>query len=156
MVGIDAWYRAERENIEFDPGFWIITVPRDTPSYPWESLYMSSDTATIGVQSGFSDAAQIFEIYAHLRLMKKLGRIEEFLPGGDNLNGFAFEREILSRVADAWLLGRAVYQAEAFDPLEEILFSSENGYLEAMILTARGDEFKEERQAWLKEDPEAL
>ena len=156
MAGIDAWYRAERENIVNDPGFMIVTVPRDTPSYPWESLYMSSDSATFGIQSGYPEAQQIFEIYAHLRLMKKLGRIEEFLPGGDNLNGFAFEREALSKVADAWLLGRAVYQAEAFDPLEEILFASENGYLEAMILTARGDEFKDERQAWLKEDPEAL
>lgn len=156
MAGIDAWFKPQQENIRSDPGFWIISVPRDTPSYPWESLYMSSDSATFGIQSGFGDAAQVFEIYAHLRLMKELGRIEEFLPGGETMDEFSFERAILSRVADAWFLGRAVYEAEAFDPLEEILFSNEKGYLEAMILTARGDEFKDERQAWLKEDPEAL
>jgi hypothetical protein len=35
------------------------------------------------------------------------------------------------------------------------MYANENGYLDAMILTARGDEFREERQAWLREDPEA-
>ena len=44
----------------------------------------------------------------------------------------------------------------AYDPLEELLYANENGYLDALILTARGDEFKEERGAWLKEDPEGL
>ena len=156
MKAIDAWFRPQMENIANDPSFMIETVGRDTPSYPWESLLLVADTAKIGVQTGFDDAARIFEIYAHYHLMKEKGRIEEFLPGGENLEGLSFERAVLGRVADAWFLGRAVYQAVAFDPLEEILYSNENGYLDAMILTARGDEFKEERQAWLKEDPEAL
>ena len=55
-----------------------------------------------------------------------------------------------------WLLGRSVYQAVAFEPLEELMYSNENGYLDAFILTARGDEFREERQAWLREDPGAM
>ena len=156
MESIDAWFRPQQNNIETDPSFWIITVPRDTPSYPWESLLLAADSATFGIQRGFGDAAQVFEIYAHYRLMKEMGRIGEFLPGGESLDGFSLERAILARVADAWLLGRAVYQAEAFDPLEELVYANENGYLDAMLLTARGDEFKEERQAWLKEDPEAL
>ncbi len=156
LQAIDAWFRPQQNNISTDPSFWIITVERDTPSYPWESLVLVTDTAKIGVQRGFSDAAQVFEIYAHYHLMKEMGRIGEFLPGGETLEGFSLERAILARVADAWLLGRAVYQAEAFDPLEELVYANENGYLDAMILTARGDEFKEERQAWLKEDPEAL
>jgi hypothetical protein len=156
MKVIDAWFRPQMENITNDPSFMIEAVPRDTPSYPWESLLLVADTAKIGVQAGFDDAARIFELYAHYHLMKEKGRIAEFLPGGENLEGFSFERAVLSRVADAWFLGRAVYQAVAFDPLEEILYANENGYLDAMILTARGDEFKEERQAWLKEAPEAL
>jgi len=49
-----------------------------------------------------------------------------------------------------------VFNAAAYEPLEEILYSNENGYLDAFILTARGDEFAEERQRWLQEDPEAL
>ena len=156
MQVIDGWFRAQSENIINDPGFMIESAYRDTPSFPWESLVMSNDTAKIGIQRGFDDAERVFQIYAHYRLMKKMGRIGEFLPGGEDLEGFALERAILSRVSDAWLLGRAVYQAVAFDPLEEILYANENGYLDALILTARGDEFKEERQAWLREDPEAL
>jgi hypothetical protein len=156
MKTIDAWFRPQQTNIQNDPSFWIITVNRDTPSYPWESLVLSTDTAKIGMQQGFGEAAEVFGIYAHYHLMKEMGRIGEFLPGGGNLEGFSLERTILARVADAWFLGRAVYLAMAFDPLEELLYANENGYLDAMILTARGDEFKEERQAWLKEDPEGL
>lgn len=155
MKEVDAWFRAQQDNIVNDPSFLIQTVGRDTPSYPWESLYISNDTASIGIQLGFSEAEQVFQVYAHYHLMEKMGRIGEFLPGGEDLEGFALERAILARVADAWFLARAVYQAVAFDPLEEILYANENGYLDALILTARGDEFKEERQAWLREDPEA-
>ena len=153
---IDAWFRPQQDNIRDDPSFMIESVPRDTPSYPWESLVLVADTAKIGVQTGFADAEQVFGLYAHYWLMKEMGRLDEFLPGGGSMEGFALERAILARVADAWLLGRSVYLAEAFDPLEELLYANENGYLDALILTARGDEFKEERQAWLKEDPEAL
>lgn len=153
---IDAWFRPQQRNIQVDPSFMIEWVARDTPCYPWESLFLVADTAKIGVQRGFPDATQVFEIYAHYHLMKKMGRIGEFLPGGEDLEGFSLERAILARVSDAWLLGRSVYLAEAFDPLEELLYANENGYLDAMILTARGDEFKEDRQAWLREDPEGL
>jgi len=156
MKATDAWFRPQLANIQEDPSFWVIYVERDTPSYPWESMVLGTDSVWIGVQRGYVDAQRVFEVYAHYHLMKEMGRIEEFLPGGENLEEFPLERAILARVADAWLLGRAVYQAEAFDPLEELVYANENGYLEAMLLTARGDEFKEERQAWLKEDPEAL
>lgn len=155
MKAVDTWFRAQQENIQEDPSFLVEYVPRETPSYPWESLLISGDTARIGVQQGFDDAAQVYGIYAHYHLMDEMGRIDEFLPGGDTLEGYPLERAILARVADAWLLGRAVYQATAFGPLEEILYSNENGYLDAFILTARGDDFEDEREAWLKEDPEA-
>ena len=156
MKAIDSWVRPQVDNINEDPSFWIISVPRDTPSYPWESLVLSSDSAMIGVQRGYDYGTEIFNLYAHYKLMKKMGRIGEFLPGGEDLEGFALERAIVERVSDAWFLARAVYQSEAFQPLEEILFTNEAGYLDAMLLTAREEEFKEEREAWLEEDPEAL
>ncbi len=156
MKTIDSWVRPQVDNINDDPSFMIVSVARDTPSYPWESLVLSSDSAMIGVQRGYDYGTEIFNLYAHYKLMKKMGRIGEFLPGGDLLEGFALERAIVARVSDAWYLARAVYQSEAFEPLEEILFTNEAGNLDAMLLTARGDEFKEERQAWLQEDPEAL
>lgn len=155
MQAIDAWFRAQLDNIQTDPSFWIITVNRDTPSYPWESLVIVADTAKIGVQRGYPDAEQVYQIYAHYRLMETMNRIGEFLPGGEDLEGFSLERAILARVADAWLLGRSVYQATAFEPLEELTYANENGYLDALILTARADEFPDEREAWLNEDPEA-
>jgi hypothetical protein len=156
MAEVDAWYRSQRENIQSDPSFWVITQPRDSMTYPWESLFISADSVTFTFPAGYEDAHTVYEIYAHYRLMKEMGRIDEFLPGGEDLEGFPLERAILERVADAWLLGRAVYQAQAFDPLEEIMYASNNGYLDALILTARGDEFEEEREAWLREDPDAL
>ena len=158
MEEIDLWYRPEMENIEMDPTFLIETVPRDTPSYPWESLLLlEGDTARIGVEVRKSaEASTAFQIYAHLRLMKRMGRLDEFLPGSSGQEGFLLERAILARVADVWFYGRGVFDAQAYGPLEELLYSNEAGYLDAFILTARGEEFEEERQAWLQEDPEGL
>jgi len=139
-------------------------VPRDTPAYPWESLVIIPQTANMGIDTvkfGVDrrrpdEASFIYSSYAHFHLMKVMGRLNEFLPGGESLEGYALERAIMARVSDAWLLARSVYGAVAYDPLEEILYSNENGYLDALLLAARGEEFGEERRAWLQEDPEAL
>jgi len=158
MQEIDAWYRPEMENIEMDPSFMIETVDRDTPSYPWESLLLvPGDTARIGVELGKSpEAGLAFQIYAHLHLMKAMGRLEEFLPGSSGQEGYLLERAILARVADVWFYGRGLFDAQAYGPLEELLYSKEAGYLDAFLLTARGDEFPEERQRWLQDDPGGL
>ncbi len=152
---IDTWFRAEQENIRADPGFFIQVVDRDTPAYPWESLLIHGDTAEIGVELRESpEAGQVYEVYAHLHLMKVLGRLAEFLPEYADAEGFPLERAILSRVSDSWLLARGVYDAAAYEPLDEILYSNENGYLKAMILTARAKDFPEAHEAWLQDDPE--
>ena len=158
MKEVDSWFRAQVDNIENDPSFWVIVVPRDTPSYPWESVYIeSADTVRIGVESGKSrEAEMIYQVYAHYRLMAFVGRLEEFLPGGSQTAGYVRERAILERLAEAWLYGRGLYDAEAYDPLEELTYANEAGHLDAFLLTARGDEFQEERRAWLQEDPEGL
>jgi hypothetical protein len=154
---VDDWFRLQRENIEVDPSFLIETVSRDTPAYPWESLLIvPPDTARIGVElSRSSDARTAYEFYAHYHLMDYMGRLDEWLPGSESLDEYQKERLILSRVADVWLYGRAMFQAVAYEPLEQLVYSAENGYLDAFLLTARGEEFTEERQAWLREDPEA-
>ena len=154
---INVWFIAQRENIELDPSFLIDVANRPTPAYPWESLFIEGDTARIGLELDKSFEAQYpYMVYAHYYLMRDMGRLEEFLPGGGALDGYPLERAILARVADSWLLGRASYDAVAYEPLEEILYANEAGYLDAFILTARGEEFARERQAWLREDPEAL
>jgi hypothetical protein len=155
MEEISAWYGPQMENIELDPTFLIQTVDRDTPAYPWESLVIVADTAKIGVEMNKSvEASTAYNIYAHLRLMKVKGRIEEFLPGSGGQEGFLLERAILARVADVWYFGRGAFQAQAYPPLEELLFCNEAGYLDAFLLTARAQEFDEELEAWLRDDPE--
>ena len=157
MEEIDRWFRPQMENIEQDPTFLIETVVRDSEAYPWESLLIEGDTARIGVEGGRSpEARTAYMIYAHLHLMKVMGRLDEFLPGAEEAEGYALERAILARVSDVWLYGRGVFDATAYDPLEELTYSNESGNLDAFILTARGEEFGEERRAWLQEDPDAL
>ena len=154
---IDSWFRPQMQNIEQDPSFWIMTAPRDTPAYPWESLLIEGDTAHIGVESGKSrEAETAYQIYAHLHLMKEMGRLDEFLPGAPGVDGYPLERAFLARVSDVWLYGRGVFDAEAYEPLEELVFSNESGYLDAFLLTARAEEYPEERARWLQEDPDAL
>ncbi len=154
---IDEWFRTEMNAISTDPGFWIIVENSDSVTYPWQSLFMHGDTAQVSVDSRISpDATSVYQIYAHLHLMKVLGRLDEFLPGYADADPFQLEREILSKVSDAWLLGRAVYDASPYQPLEEIMYANENGYLDAFILTARPDAFSQERQTWLQENPQAL
>lgn len=157
MEEIDAWFRPEMDNIERDPTFLIETVDRDTPAYPWESLLIEGDTARIGVEGSKSpEARTAYMIYAHLHLMKAMGRLEEFLPGAAGAQGYELERAILARVSDVWLYGRATFDAIAYEPLEELVYANESGFLDAFMLTARGEEFGEERRRWLQEDPQAL
>jgi hypothetical protein len=85
--------------------------------------------------------------------MKRMGRLEEFLPEAFDAEGYELERAILARTADAWLYARALFDHAPYGPLDELLFSHENGYLDAFILTARPEEFDEERDTWLAENP---
>ncbi len=156
MREVDEWLRGELENIREDPSFLIVTVPRETPAYPWESLLIEGDTARIGVYRGAPEARTPFMVYAHLRLMKRMGRLEEWLPEAAGAEGYELERAILDRVAEVWLFGRSVFNAEPYAPLEELVYARAHGYLDAFLLTARGDEFPEERAAWLREDPDGM
>ncbi len=92
-------------------------------------------------------------IYAHLHLMEGRGELEEWLPEAADETGYDLERAIMSRTSDAWLYGRSAWDAPPYEALDEILYSTENGYLDAFILTARPDAFTEARRAWLSENP---
>jgi len=93
------------------------------------------------------------QIYGHLHLMAKMGRLEEFLPEAATATGFQLERAILERVADAWLLGRTVYDFSPYAPLDELIYAREAGYLDAFIFTARPEDFAEARAKWARENP---
>lgn len=153
MEEIDGWVRSEMQNIREDPSFLIVTVPVSDHVYPWETLVTRADTATIHLQEGAADAVGPYQIYAHLHLMHEMGRLEEFLADAAGETGYALERAIVGKVADSWLLGRAVYDLTPYRLLDEILYARENDFLDAYLLTARAEDFPGAREAWMTENP---
>jgi len=149
MAEIDRWVTEELTNIREDPTFWIISAPQEDPSLPWEGLEISSDSARIAYQASSPDVGSIYQIYAHLHLMVALDRQAEWLPEAPEATGFLLEKAILKRASDAWLYGRSVWAFIPDPVLDELTYSTEEGYLDAYILTARPDEFKDARAQWL-------
>jgi hypothetical protein len=88
--------------------------------------------------------------------MATMGRQEEWLPEAPDAVGFDLERAILARAADAWILGRAVYNTVPYGPLDEIAYAKEGGFLEAFIFTARPSEFATARTEWARANPGAM
>lgn len=156
MQEVDLWVREELDNIEVDPTFMIETVPTAGDSYVWEGMIISNDTARIRTSRRAPDSRISHLIYAHLHLMDRLGRQDEWLPRGGNLRGFELEKAILERVAESWLYSRAMFSATPYGPLDELVYAYETGHMDAMILTARQDEFPDEVRRWLEDDPGAM
>jgi hypothetical protein len=154
MQEVDRWFRPQMDNIERDPSFMIITVPRDTTTYPWETLVLDGDTARIAFQRRVPEAEAIYLLYAHFHLMASRDELEEWLPEASEADGYELESAVLERIADAWLYGRSIFDAAAYAPLDEILYAREYGYLDAMVFTARKDDFPAEREAWLERNPD--
>ncbi|MDX1566192.1 MAG: hypothetical protein R3223_00230 [Longimicrobiales bacterium] len=150
---IDEWIRPQLENIQEDPSFLIRTVPRDSTMYPWEGLEIVADTADIALGRGASEAQVPYMIYAHLHLMEERGELEQWLPESAEETGYELERAIMSRTSDAWLYGRSAWDAPPYEALDEIVYSTEYGYLDAFLFTARPDAFTDARRAWLAENP---
>lgn len=150
---IDIWVREQQENIIVDPEFLIIEDRTAVEMYPWEALTIRGDTAVVQVYGSAPESGSIVSFYGHFHLMDNLDRLDEVLPEAAAAEGYELERAILARISDAWLYGRSAFDMSPYGPLDELLFSRENGYLDAFILTARPDEFEEERGAWLQENP---
>jgi hypothetical protein len=154
MQAVQEWVTREQDNITDDPGFWVITDMAVDEVYPWDGLrFAGADTVRIRLDPRASEAQVVFEIYAHLQLMARMGRQEEWLPEAPTAVGYDLERAILSRTADAWLLGRTVFATQPYAPLDELVYAKENGYLDAFIFTARPDEFAEARAEWARAKP---
>jgi hypothetical protein len=98
----------------------------------------------------------VFMLYGHQHLMSRMGRQEEWLPEAPNATDFDLERAILARAADAWILGRSVYNTQPYGPLDELAYAKEAGHLEAFIFTARPNEFASERATWVRANPGAM
>ena len=156
MDSIVQWLEAETINIQQDPTFLIRAVPTARETLPWLGLTIEGDTASIQYDRAHPDITTVFDVYAHLHLMKSMGRLDEWLPEHADKQGFELEREIVSRAADVWLIGRAAFGAPAYGPLDELIYAKEAGYLDPFILVARSEEFAEERAAWDTDRAEEL
>ncbi len=155
MQAINEWVTREQTNITEDPGFMVQTGMAAGEVYPWEGLeFAGPDTVKVRMDPRAPDAHLVVQIYGHLHLMARMGRQEEWLPEAPTATGYELERAIVSRIADAWLLGRTTFDTQPYAPLDELIYAKENGYLDAFIFTARPDEFAEARAEWAREKPE--
>ena len=155
MEEVDAWIREQWDSIQMDPSFMIYTDAAEGPVYPWESLEVteSGDTARISVQAR-SAGSQLYTIYAHYHLMAVQGRLDRWLPEGEDADEFELEKAILSRVADVWLYQRSILDAPPYGLLDELVYAKENDFLDEFVLTARPDAFVEARKEYMAENPE--
>jgi hypothetical protein len=155
LMEIYQWVDAETKNIELDPTFLIAATPAAIDAYPWETLEINADTASLQYRRTTPDLAAVYNIYAHLHLMREMGRIDEWMPEAVGVNDWEFERRVVARVTDAWLLGRASFGFVPERLMDELLYAKEAGQLDAMLLTLRGHEFPEAKEAWLEANPGA-
>lgn len=145
----------ELRNIELDPTFLIGTRPDPRDLYPWETLDITGDTAWVNFNRTHPEVSQVYSIYAHLHLMRRMGRLDEWLPEVADAEGWPLEQAIMTRVAEAWLLGRALYDFTPYELMDELAWAVDAGWLDELLLTLRGNEFAEAKAAWLAEDPES-
>jgi hypothetical protein len=153
MKEINQWVTEEQDNIVQDPSFLVDLQISDGPVYPWEGMEIEGDTVRPQVDPRAPDTRLVLEIYGHLHLMVLMGRQAEWLPEAPEATGYALERAILSRTADAWLLGRSTFDTAPYGPLDELVYAKEAGFLDAFIFTARPEEFAAERARWARENP---
>jgi hypothetical protein len=153
MRAVNDWVTREQRNIVEDPGFWVIGDPVTDETYLWEGMRISNDTVRVRVDLSAPDSRLVHEIYGHLHLMTTLGRQAEWLPEAPEAEGYALERAILDRCADAWILGRTVFDTAPYGPLDELAYAKEAGYLDAFIFTARPDDFATQRAEWARANP---
>lgn len=153
---VNEWVTREQTNIREDPSFWVIPEGTTDEVYPWEGLRFGKDSVWVAVDVTAPDAELVYMIYGHLHLMTRMGRQEEWLPEAPTAEGFELERAILERCADAWTLGRTVFDTAPYGPLDELAYAKDRGYLDAFIFTARPDEFAADRARWARANPERM
>lgn len=150
---IYSWLSVQSRRIQEDPSFLIASTPTARETTPWATIQMVGDTARYQYDRAHPDITTAYDVYATYHLMKKVGKLVDWLPGHENDEGYALERAIVDRMADAWLLGRASFDAPPYTPLDELLFAREAGYLDEYMLTTRASEFAAEKEAWERDHP---
>jgi len=153
---IHGWAIPQLDSIDVDPSFLIATVASEQDNYPWETLVIQGDTARVQFRRSNPDVQSSYVLYAHFHLMERKGRIQRWLPEAVDAEAYKQEREIVRKLAESWLLGRTIFDAQPHGLMDDLLYANENGHLDAFLFTARPDAFPDARKAWLEENPEAL
>lgn len=153
MKVVNEWVTRQQTNIVEDPSFWVIGEAVAEEVYVWEGLRVSNDSVWVEVDVRSPDTRLVHELYAHFHLMSTMGRQEEWLPEAPDAVGYALERAILLRCADAWKLGRSTFDTAPYGPLDELMYAADAGYLDAFVFTARPDEFASSRAEWARANP---
>lgn len=156
MEEVDGWYRLHVQTIQQDPSFWVTDNVAQEIDYPWENFTINEDTVRVWIPQRVPDAHWPFRVYGFYELMDEVGRIDDFVPEADGEDEFGVQRAFTSRLADIWLYARTVFATSPFEPLDRLVFSKENGYLDAFMFDVRGEEFPEERDAWIAANPGRL
>jgi hypothetical protein len=154
MTLVNEWVTREQRDIVENPNFWVIDQPQTDEVYPWEGLRFGKDTVWVGTDIRSPDSRLVQELYGHMHLMVRLGEQEKWLPEAPDAVGYELERAILNRAADAWILGRTVFDTAPYGPLDELAYAKNAGFLDAFIFTARPNEFAEARAQWARENPD--
>jgi hypothetical protein len=150
---INHWVPLMQEFIWTDPSFMIITEAVPRPAYPWETIEFIGEDSVRIAHEAVRDPELAYQVYAFLHLMRRQERIDQWFPEAAELEGYDLERFILDRTADTWLLGRTYYDTQPYEPLDELIYTQDRGYLDEFILVARPDEFPDARDAYEEEHP---
>lgn len=156
MREVHEWVLEAQTTIEEDPSFLLIRESTLDERLPWEAMELGTDTVTMQIPLGGQDATLVYDIYGFLHLMHQMGRQDEWLPEAPDAVGYELERAIVARIADAWILGRSVFDTVPFAPLDELMYAKDAGFLDAYIFTARPDEFTAARTEWARENPDRV
>ena len=156
MQEVNEWVSRENANISDDPSFWVIYHLSAGEVYVWEQLEVGEDSVHTVVDPRAPDSSLVHSIYAHLQLMVRMGRQEEWLPEAPAAVEYELERAILKRASDAWVLGRTVFDTQPYGPLDELMYATEAGFLDAFIFTARPSEFATARTTWARANPDEM
>lgn len=156
MGEVNEWVLDAQTTIEEDPSFLVIGQSTLEEQLPWEGMVLGKDSVTVEIPLGGQDATLVYQIYGFLHLMHQMGRQEEWLPESPDADGYELERAIVARIADAWILGRSVFDTQPFGPLDELIYAKDAGFLDAFIFTARPDQFGSARTEWARENPDRL
>jgi len=153
MKVVNDWVTAEQLNIQNDPSFWVIGNGVIEETFPWDGMHISNDSVTVNIPLGGRDGELVYQLYGHMHLMSRMGRQEEWVPNAPDAVGYELERAIVERIADAWILGRTVFDTQPFGPLDELAYAKDAGYLDAFLFTARPTEFATSRAEWARANP---